>query len=449
MWFMHLSLLGGWLPATIAAVAWAALVLGVGWWTRALWHWLVLAVVVAIVVVLAAWAADVPSRVGSTYPRSFLVWAALPLFALGAAIWQWREVAWWRRSVAFLAIPGLVAFGALQVNAHYGYLPTVGDLLGAPLVGEVNAKQLEIRPHIRLAGGHRTRALQVLPRYGEVARLDIPASASHFAHRPAYVWLPPIYFAEPRPQLPVLMLISGTPGTTADWLRGGRALGLANAWAAAHHGYAPVMVLPDANGSLTGDTECVNSTRGQAETYLTVDVPRFMTARFGVSSRAARWAVAGLSEGGTCALELVSRHPDLFHSFGDFSGDPAPILGQPSRTLRVLFDGSVSAQRAHDPIRWFATDVAAGVEGFLAVGSGDRTYLGYERDIAGAARQDGMSVHLDVIPGGGHNFHTWAHALADAYPWLVQRVRRLDSTAPVVAANGNDASSARWHSLHA
>jgi S-formylglutathione hydrolase FrmB len=448
MWFMHLSLLGGWLPVTVAAAAWAALVLGVGWWTRALWHWIVLAGMVAMVVVLTAAAADVPSRVGSTYPRSFLVWAALPLFALGAAIWQWRKVSWWRRSVAFLAVPGLAAFGALQVNAHYGYLPTVGDLLGAPLVGEVNAKQLEIRPHVRLAGRHRTPALQVLPRYGEVARVDIPASASHFAHRQAYVWLPPIYFADQRPRLPVLMLISGTPGTTDDWLRGGRALGLANAWATAHHGYAPVMVLPDANGSGTGDTECVNSARGQAETYLTVDVPRFMTTRFGVSGRAARWAVAGLSEGGTCALELVSRHPDLFHSFGDFSGDPAPTLGQSSRTLRVLFDGSVSARRAHDPTRWFATDVAAGVEGFLAVGSGDRTYLSDEREIMDVARRYRMRVRLDVIPGGGHNFYTWAHALADAYPWFVQRLRIPDPTTPVVASQG-DASSARWHSVRA
>src|SRR3954469_13377515 len=99
--------------------------------------------------------------------------------------------------------------------------------------------------------------------------------------------------------LPVLMLISGTPGVPFDWLRGGGALALANAWAISHGGDAPIMVLPDANGSSWGDTECVDGPRGRAETYLTVDVPAFLRARFD--------AARGLSGGRSRVSPRVRR----------------------------------------------------------------------------------------------------------------------------------------------
>ena len=241
MWFMHLSLVNGWLPAVVAAVGWGSLVLGVAWWRRAMWHWILICGAAGAVAAVGAWLLDVPSRVGGTYPPSFVVWAALPLFALGAAIWHWGRAEWWRRLVALLAVPGLMAFGGLQMNAHYDYLPTLGDLLGAPLPGQVSAAQLE----------HGSRSWSIWPsarhaavRAGEVAEVDIPAPISHFHARSGFVWLPPAYFARPRPRLPVLMLLSGVPGTTADWLRGGGALQVANGWASAHEGWAPIMVFP-------------------------------------------------------------------------------------------------------------------------------------------------------------------------------------------------------------
>src|SRR5262249_28654924 len=152
-----------------------------------------------------------------------------------------------------------VAFGALQINDHYAYLPTLGDLLGAPLPGQVNASQLTRMP--------TDQSLRI----GRIANIDIPSPVSQFVHRRGFVWLPPSYFAGSRSTLSVLMLLAGTPGSPSDWLRGGRAFVVANRWAANHHGDAPIMVFPDANGHPTGDTECVDSPRGAAETYLTVD----------------------------------------------------------------------------------------------------------------------------------------------------------------------------------
>ena len=188
-----------------------------------------------------------------------------------------------------------------------------------------------------------------------------------------------------------------------------------------------MMVLPDANGSSTGDTECVDGPRGLAETYLAIDVPAFMRRTFNAAMDPQQWAIAGLSEGGTCALDLAARHPDRFATFADFSGDPAPTLGSAQHTLEALYAGSRSAARAHDPAVWFASDSSAGVEGFFAVGSADHGYLRRESGIANIARRDGMRTQLDVIAGGGHNFPTWAHALRDAYPWIVSRLGVKDA----------------------
>ena len=137
MSLMHISLLHGWFSPTVTWLAFVSLAIGVAWWRRSPWHWLVVATAAVVAAVAIARVVDLPSHVGSGYPRSFLVWATLPLFALGAAAWQWTRVRWWRRGVALVAVPLLAAFAALQINAHYGYLPTLGDVFGAPLPGQV------------------------------------------------------------------------------------------------------------------------------------------------------------------------------------------------------------------------------------------------------------------------------------------------------------------------
>jgi S-formylglutathione hydrolase FrmB len=418
---MHISLLRGWLPLSVTALAFGLLVFGVAWRRRPAWHW----GAVAVAALCLTWGInhwiDLPALVGSDYPRSFVVWAALPLFALGAASWQWPRVAWWRRSVALTAVLLLAAFAGLQIDAHYGYLPTVGDLVGAPLPGQVNPAVID-----RGAGARRTyggRPVQAYAyRTGDVAGFIIPGRISHFHARLGFVWVPPWYFAHANAHLPVLMLLSGTPGTTADWLRTGGALSVAAAYAQQHNGYAPIMVFPDANGSDFGDTECVNGPRGRAETYLTVDVPNFMHVHFNAPLDPQRWAVAGMSEGGTCALELAARNPDRFDTFADFSGDGSPTIGTLQRTIRTLYGGSYRAMLAHNPAHWFRLDTSEGLAGDLAVGSHDHYYVGVDERLAVVARSDKLPMRLDIIHGGGHNFPTWFRSLADAFPWIVRRL---------------------------
>ncbi|MFL0447679.1 alpha/beta hydrolase-fold protein [Corynebacterium xerosis] len=66
--------------------------------------------------------------------------------------------------------------------------------------------------------------------------------------RDAQVHLPPAYFAHPRPKLPVVVLVSGAPGSPEQWFVEGRAGQTLDAFAEGHRGLAPITVAVDANG---------------------------------------------------------------------------------------------------------------------------------------------------------------------------------------------------------
>lgn len=88
--------------------------------------------------------------------------------------------------------------------------------------------------------------------------------------RDAQVHLPPAYFAHPRPKLPVVVLVSGAPGSPEQWFVEGRAGQTLDAFAEGHRGLAPITVAVDANGATFKDTHRVDSpaTGGQGD-----DVP--------------------------------------------------------------------------------------------------------------------------------------------------------------------------------
>jgi hypothetical protein len=204
---------------------------------------------------------------------------------------------------------------------------------------------------------------------------------------------------------------------------------------------APILVLADHNGSNLGDSECVDGPRGRAESYLTVDVPRFVTSQFGTAAGGAHWAVAGLSEGGTCAVTLALRHPDVFGTFADFSGDLAPNMGGPRRTARMLYGGDVAQIAQHDPLTLLARRPAPAVAGWFEVGVADHRPRRSTVRLAEAARAAGLDVQLVVRPGR-HSFQFWASSFRHALPWLAQHVGT-----PAVAAVPNAASRSGWAGL--
>jgi S-formylglutathione hydrolase FrmB len=243
---------------------------------------------------------------------------------------------------------------------------------------------------------------------GVLAELDVPATASHFTHRTGSVYLPPAYFTPARVKLPVILMLAGAPGGPTQWPTSGKAVATADAYAAAHHGKAPVLLFVDQNGSATGDTECVDGPLGNAETFLTVDVPNFVSHSLRISHHPGRWAVVGFSAGGTCAINLTLAHPDIFHHFADLAGDAKPNLGSPAQTLSRLFGGDTAAMVEHDPAHLLATRSYRGVTGWFAGGVNDTNKLAVCKKLAAAASHAGVKVHRFTGDGG----HNWQFASA-------------------------------------
>ena len=311
----------------------------------------------------------------------------------------------------------LVAVATLgTVNARAGSFPTLGRLFADDPENVVDIPQLQQMRAEVARTGH-------LPSQGVVITATIPPTASHFDTRPAYVYLPPAWFAKVTPNLPTLVLLPGEPGSAADWSSDGDADGTADAFAAAHHGVAPIIVMPDPDGVKTVDSECVNSRFGEAETYLVQDVPAFARQRFNASRAPGSLAVAGLSAGGTCSIMLALTNPKVYPTFATFSGFASPQYQETSEaeTIDILFGGSREEFDAHDPSQLLMTNQYPGLAGWFEVGNQDKEPLEAAHDLQPAAVKAGIATCILVRPGG-HDFDLWTQALKDAFPWLSWRL---------------------------
>jgi S-formylglutathione hydrolase FrmB len=319
-----------------------------------------------------------------------------------------------RTAVVVGAVIMLLIAASGTVNAYFDYIPTVGALLGRRARDQASAQEVAKALDAALARGHP------LPSHGKVIVVSIPAERSHFHARAAQVYLPPIWFSPNRPRLPVVELIHGTPGTPDDWTRAGLADVATDDWAEKHGGVAPILLMPDANGSFMGDTECVNGSRGQAETYLTHDVREWAIATLGAARGRTSWAIGGASEGGFCALDIALRHESRYATFLDFSGlDRPTIHGDAVK----LFDGSEGDLRQHTPsVLMQERRTEMPLAGWFEVGTSDGGTTRAVIAMATQARRSGIATHLVLIPHAHHTWRVWRTSYADAFPWTAMQL---------------------------
>ncbi|MGL6233872.1 MAG: alpha/beta hydrolase [Segniliparus sp.] len=324
------------------------------------------------------------------------------------------------------------AFGALAVmlvlilsGARGRLVPSASADPGPadPIPGAVDEKGLE--------------ALKGKPQpSGKLVRIYIPDSISHFPHRNEYVYLPPAWFAEKTPpRLPVVMMIAGQGDSPEYWARNGQAVQIANDFAAAHGGNAPILAFVDFGGYFNADTECVNGPRGNVEDHLVKEVPQFVASKFGASPGGGDWGIVGWSMGGTCAVTLATMHPDLFSGFVDIVGYQRPALAEGSDTLGALFGGNKAAYDQHDPLvamaqhgsygrtaGWFQVTGHPGRENETKADSDasvwvDPDSINAAKTLCDAGRNAGVACSVYVGPGR----HLWPFArstFAEALPWL-------------------------------
>lgn len=419
---MSLSLLHGWLPWTVEIAAALALLIAAGLRDRR-WQRRTVPVIVLVSAVAAALTGIVLRSfvITDPVPVDFWAWCGAGVCAVLVVVLGWRGAPWWRRAVGVLAVVLAVASAGSSLNQFVGYYPTAGDAIddfsGSPVPGEVTLAQLPALV------GHASN--------GRVVAVDIPATASRFAHRQELVYLPPVWFrSAQRPKLPVVEMIGGEYAEPANWIRSGRAQVIADAFAAAHGGVAPILVFVDATGGFQVDTECVNGVAGNAQDHLTEDVPRYVTATFGAATDPEHWGVAGWSMGGTCALTLVLTHPEVFGHFVDISGDAGPNVGNKASTIAKLYGGNASAWAANDPLTVLRTHARYhGVSGWFERGSTETAHIQQAAQIRQEAAKAGIPAQTVQKPGK-HNWTLGSEAFADALPWLADQFGLSASAEP-------------------
>jgi len=405
------------LPAAAAVLAAAALLAGA--------HWL-------MIYVLSVFPEELP--------REVLAWSLLPVTAL--LLWivpLWRT---WRRgsdrgpgqvgprrparrtAVATAALLGVVLLSAVQINGYFGLNHTMSDLMGTA-VARIQPLEDGLK---RVPGAPAGVSLSEwnppaeLPDGGVLRRAAIPGTSSGFDSREAYIYLPPAYQATPRPALPVLVLFSGQPGAPADWLTGGALRSRMDRYAAEHHGVAPVVVVVDPNGSASGNTLCMDSRIARADTFLAEDVPAWINRTLDVDPDPSKWAAGGFSFGGTCAMQMVTRHPDIYGSALAFSSEKEPALAKErEKTIAASFGGDTEAFDRQTPLRLMKDNRFDGHAIYFGAGERDPEFIGYMELLSEAARNAGFTVEARRIPGAGHSWEIGARGLPAGLDFLASR----------------------------
>ncbi|MEW2619845.1 alpha/beta hydrolase-fold protein [Streptomyces sp. NPDC048106] len=256
-------------------------------------------------------------------------------------------------------------------------------------------------PGMHAAGGVRVTQLR-----GRVSGVDAEV----------YVWLPPQY-GEPayrHRKFPVIEVLPGYPGSARAWFGSMRAheqlLPLMRSGQVAPF----IMVAPRTNLLAGVDTGCANIP-GQvdADTWLSIDVPKMVMDNFRAQPAPQGWAVAGYSAGAQCAVKLAVAHPDRYRAAVSMSGYNDPIgernsLAAQNPALRAENNPYLLLRKAAVP-----PPVALYVSGE----PGD----GYEAGMALASvAKAPTTVHVVFLPrsAGGHTMALWRPQVPAVFRWL-------------------------------
>ena len=429
----NIDLISGPIPVVLAVLA---CLTGAVLLLRRLRGWWLSVVSAAVLAAALAWAINwylvhITNLSAYDLPPQVLTWIGAGLFAVLLMVLNLVSARWWRRILAPVAMALVVITASIQVNAYYGAYRTLGDLTGASTANiaplAVNAPKEQLKPGLAVDTSlplvDRWVKPAGLPTAGTVNSTQIPGLVSGFTGRTGYVYLPPAYQAKNRPVLPVLVLVPGQPGSPADWLKAGQLQQTMDTFAAAHQGLAPVVVVPDVNGTDSGNTLCMDSQIAKTDTYLAVDVPAWIKANLTVDPNPQRWVVGGFSFGGTCALQMATLHPKVFASAIDLSGEREPALSADrAATVQAAFGGNRAAFDAVTPLNVMAKNKYPDSWVYFAAGAQDGRFTGYMDQLSAAAKAAGMSVTTHSIPGAGHSWEVPVNAMAPALTWLAPRL---------------------------
>jgi len=382
-------------------------------WSRRRWLLtaLIAAVVGALVGLGATWLLnDQLDLFGAPLSIVARTWIALGFAGFGLAIASFWRATWKRVIASILALLLFAGTTAMSINIDFGQYPTVRSALGISTFSDSGLPPVvptdePSRPTIATWTPPAD-----MPTAGKVTSVTIPATQSGFPARPGVVYLPPAAQVANPPELPVLIMLSGQPGSPEDPLVSSKLQQSLDEYAAAHQGLAPIVVSPDQLGDPAANPMCIDSVLGQSATYLTVDVPNWITGHLNVLAGPHFWGIGGLSQGGTCSIQLAAAYPQLFGAILDASGEETPRVGDVQTTADAAFGGDVSKYEAAYPANIMKahapyTDMFA----VFGVGANDSYYIDGVKNIYADAQAAGMTATYIEAPGSAHDTTTWSY----------------------------------------
>ena len=330
-------------------------------------------------------------------------WITATLCAIAIGITNLWQSRWWRKVLAALSIVIFLITGTVAINANYGIDRTVAQMLH--ISQDKPIRLVAPLPKVTTAAEPLWKTWKApadMPAVGRIGTQVIPNTLSGFKSRPAGIYLPPAALVKNPPALPLVIMMFGQPGDPVP----SEPAAYLKTFTARYHGLAPIVIVVDQLGDPLRDPLCLDTKNfGNAETFLTKDVPNWATEHLNVTRNHRDWTIAGYSNGGECAIALAAKHPDIWSNVIDVSGEEYPGSDDPAIVLNDVFHGDHAAYEAQKPVNIMAHRTYPGMTAIFTAGSDDTIYLNEAKRVAEAARQAGMHVTFHEVLNGGHGEH--------------------------------------------
>ena len=427
-WLMNISLVDGWFPATLFSITavLAAILLGIAIWEMiggsrgggkrviaVVACPMVIAVIAGIVGLVIAWLlSDVFVVFGVELGPRVIAWAGCGCAIVGFAVSHVMLHRGVLRAVAVILVVCAVFSTATGIDQAYGEYATIGSLFSQDSYHEADLTGMAKRSDLISVTQWRQEAadgsISDIPAHGEVSKVNIPATTSHFEARQALVYLPPaaLVTAKHKPALPVILMMSGQPGSPGRVFAAGGIQTMMDDYAQHHGGLAPIVIAADQLGDDSHNTLCVDSpVYGNVLTYLTKDVVDWVRTNLPAAWQAQDWAIAGFSQGATCSLQIGANHPDLFGTIIPTGSELKPTNGSESSMISRFFHGDRTAYEKQIPINAIRNHAPSNQTLVIGAGERDRESVRNVELIAPVAQQEGMHVTAVESLGNAHDWH--------------------------------------------
>ena len=354
------------------------------------------------------------------------MWLAATMMGICLAIANLWRSRWWRKAIAGLAIVVFLVTGALGVNANFGLNPTLGSLFGVVNSDPISLPTMTPTPTPTVQAGPLWQSWKppaTMPVQGTIGTQIIPNTISGFVSRPAGIYLPPAALVPNAPPLPLVIMLMGQPGSPSPTF----AAEVLDKFAAKHNGLAPIVIVADQLGNPAQDPLCLDTAKyGNARTFITQDVVNWALANLNITHDHTYWTIVGYSNGGSCAISLITEYPHLWSNVIDISGEEYPGSEDHKLVLKHVFGGDQAAYDAVKPENMLAARKIPGTFGVFTVGSNDTGYIPGVKRILAAAQAAGMQTVYYESPNGGHVLPALTDGLTAGFSALYPRLGLSD-----------------------